>query len=79
MRSAIVISLLLKIIIIENIWDSSAERELFIISLFIIANISENLLILANIKLSLTRELENAEKTSLANNVMAIACAVVIC
>ena len=67
-RSIIVTSLSLKIVIIENIRDPSAERELFIISLSTIINTSENLLIFANIELSLARELKNAKETSLVNN-----------
>ena len=60
----------LKIVIIKNTRDSLIERELSIISLSTIANISENSFIFANIELSLARELENAKKTSLANNTL---------
>ena len=62
--------LLLKIVVIKNTRDSLVERELFIISLSAIINISENLLILANVRLSLTRKLENAKETSSVNNTL---------
>ena len=68
MRSAIVTSLSLKIVVIKNIRDSLIERELFIISLSAIVNISENLLIFANIELSLARELEDTKKIFSASN-----------
>ena len=67
-RSAIIISLSLKIVVIKNTRDSLAERELFIISLSAIINISKNLLIFANIELSLARKLEDTKETSLVNN-----------
>ena len=67
-RSAIITSLLLKIVAIKNTRDSSIERELFIISLSAIVNTSENLLIFANIKLLLTRKLKDAKETSSINN-----------
>ena len=69
-RSAIVISLLLKIVVIKNTRDSSVERKLFIISLSAIVNINRNLLILADIKFSLARKLEDAKKISLVNNTL---------
>ena len=60
----------LKSIVIKNTRDSLVERELFIISLSAIINISKNSLILINIKLSLTRELKDAKKTSSANKTL---------
>ena len=67
-RPAIAISSLLKIVVIKNTRDSLIEREFFIISLSVIVNISENLLIFTNIELSLTRELEDIRKISSASN-----------
>ena len=67
-RSAIVTSSSLKIVVIKNTRDSSAEKELFIISLSAIINMSENSLILANIELSLARELEDIKEISSVNN-----------
>ena len=67
-RSAAATSSLLKIVAIEDTRDSSAEGELFIISLPAIVNTSGNPLILAGVGLSPARELGDAGETSPANN-----------
>ena len=68
MRPATATSSPSKIAVIENTRDSSAERELSIISSPATANTSGNLLILAGVELSPARELGDAEETSLASN-----------
>ena len=68
MRSTAITLLLLKIVVIKNTRDSLIERELFIISLSAIINISENLLIFTNIEFSLARELEDTKEISSASN-----------
>ena len=68
MRPAAVTSSPLKIVVIEDTRDSSAEGELFIISLSATVNTSGNPLILAGVGLSLARELGDAGETSSASN-----------